>query len=75
MVVRPGPRCASMPLATFPSFWCFTHTRTSASRYDSRQETYAVVPHVRICAGGGEQSLSLPRPSAGGDTTANRLRR
>src|SRR5450631_3019092 len=25
------------------------------------QEPYAVVPHVRICAGGGEQSPSLPR--------------
>lgn len=37
-------------------------TRTSASRHDSRQEPYAVVPHVRICAGGGEQSPSLPRP-------------
>ena len=34
----------------------------SALRYDSRQEPYAVVPHVRICAGGGEKSPSLPRP-------------
>jgi Reverse transcriptase (RNA-dependent DNA polymerase) len=28
-------------------------TRTRASRHDSRQEPYAVVLHVRICAGGG----------------------
>jgi hypothetical protein len=33
------------------------------SRHDLRQEPYAVVPHVRICAGGGEQSPSLPRPT------------
>jgi hypothetical protein len=26
--------------------------QTSASRHDSRQEPYAVIPHVRICAGG-----------------------
>jgi hypothetical protein len=51
-----------MPLATFPSFGCLTHIRTSASRYDSGQEPDAVVLHVRICAGGGEQSPSLPRP-------------
>ena len=29
-----------------------------------RQEPYAGKPHVRICAGGGEQSPSLPRPSS-----------
>ena len=27
-----------------------------------RQEPYAVVPHVRICAGGAGELLSLPRP-------------
>ncbi len=31
-------------------------------RHDLRQEPYAVVPHVRICAGGGGQPPSLPRP-------------
>jgi hypothetical protein len=31
-------------------------------RYYPRQEPYAVVPHVRVCAGGCEQSQSLPRP-------------
>jgi hypothetical protein len=35
---------------------------TPTLRVDSRQEPYAVVPHVRICAGGGERSPSLPRP-------------
>ena len=30
---------------------------------DPRWEPYAGKPHVRICAGGGEQSPSLPRPS------------
>lgn len=38
-------------------------TPTSASRHDSRQEPYAVIPPVRICAGGGWQQPSLPRPS------------
>ena len=32
-------------------------------RYNLRQEPYAVVPHVRICAGGAGQPASLPRPS------------
>ena len=30
---------------------------------DLRWEPYAGKPHVRICAGGGEQSPSLPRPT------------
>ena len=29
--------------------------------FDPRQEPYAVVPHVRICAGGGPKGPSLPR--------------
>ena len=33
--------------------------------FDLRQEPDAGKPHVRICAGGEEQSSSLPRPSAG----------
>ena len=32
-------------------------------RHFPREEPYAVVPHVRICAGGGQQSPSLPRYS------------
>jgi len=32
-------------------------------RQDLRQEPYAVVPHVRICAGGGRQLPSLPPPT------------
>jgi hypothetical protein len=39
-----------------------TPTRRCASRHDPRQEPYAVIPHVRICAGGGGQPPSLPRP-------------
>ena len=31
-------------------------------RHDLRQEPYAVTLHVRICAGGGQQWPSLPRP-------------
>ena len=32
-------------------------------RHDLRQEPYAVVPHVRICAGGAGQPASLPQPN------------
>lgn len=38
--------------------FAFAHIRINALRHDSRQEPYAVVPHVRICAGAG----SNPRP-------------
>lgn len=31
-------------------------------RHHHRQEPYAVIPLVRICAGGGGQPLSLPQP-------------
>lgn len=31
-------------------------------RHDLRQEPYAVVPHVRICAGAAGQPASLPQP-------------
>jgi hypothetical protein len=37
--------------------------QTNATASDPRQEPYAVVPHVRICAGGGGQPPSLPRLS------------
>jgi hypothetical protein len=43
--------------------------RTIASamgRLDPRWEPYAGKPHVRICAGGEEQSSSLPRPTGVG---------
>jgi hypothetical protein len=36
--------------------------RSVSSRHDLRQEPYAVTPLVRICAGGGQQWPSLPRP-------------
>jgi len=35
-------------------------------RHDLRQEPYAVTLHVRICAGGGQQWPSLPRPACRG---------
>jgi len=35
---------------------------TAMERLDPRWEPYAGKPHVRICAGGEEQSSSLPRP-------------
>jgi len=56
-----GPRSVASSLGT--SRWCgsFTRTRTSVSRHDSRQEPQAVVPLVRICAGGGAPFPSLPR--------------
>jgi hypothetical protein len=33
----------------------------SLRRHDPRKEPYAVMPLVRICAGGGQQWPSLPR--------------
>ena len=42
---------------------CLSSLPFSASwRHYLRQEPYAVVPHVRICAGGAGQPASLPRP-------------
>lgn len=38
--------------------------RFAASRPPLRQEPYAVIPQVRICAGGAGQPASLPRPLA-----------
>ena len=32
-------------------------------RHDLRQEPYAVMPHVRICAGGAGQPAFLPQPA------------
>ena len=54
MVGCPGLGSGESSRATFHSFGYFIRTRANASRHDSRQEPYAVVPHVRICAGGGE---------------------
>ena len=36
--------------------------RCAACCHHPRQEPYAVIPLVRICAGGGQQWPSLPRP-------------
>ena len=61
-VTRPDRPCLRAPMDTKRCCFIDRPSRASASRHDSRQEPYAVVPHVRICAGGGEQSSSLPRP-------------
>src|SRR6516162_155854 len=42
--------------------FCIPIRRSASSRHDLRQEPYAVALHVRICAGGGQQWPSLPRP-------------
>jgi len=42
--------------------FCIPIRRSVSSRHDLRQEPYAVALHVRICAGGGQQWPSLPRP-------------
>ena len=46
------------PVATSHARGCFIQTRKSASRDDARQEPYAVVPHVRTCAGAGSKLRS-----------------
>jgi hypothetical protein len=43
--------------------FCIPIRRSASLRHDLRQEPYAVTLHVRICAGGGQQWPSLPRPS------------
>src|SRR5712691_6292046 len=47
-MVAPCPRAASI-------------SRTALRRSHPRQEPSAVVPHAGVCAGGGEQSSSLPQ--------------
>src|SRR5947209_4317893 len=42
--------------------FCIPIRRSASLRHDLRQEPYAVTLHVRICAGGGQQWPSLPRP-------------
>ena len=49
-----GHSCPCLPSLSFSAFW----------RHYPRQEPYAVVPHVRICAGGVGQPAFLPRPWA-----------
>ena len=69
--LRPLRRCNDCELAGFSISWkdgfaerLLIRTGTSASRYDSRQEPYAVVPHVRICAGAGSNPRPYRDPSA-----------
>src|SRR5437016_10785745 len=45
--------------------FCIPIRRSASLRQDLRQEPYAVTLHVRICAGGGRQWPSLPRPLLG----------
>ena len=46
----PGPGSGVWSIATSRGLGCSTRIRINALRHDSRQEPYAVVPHVRICA-------------------------
>ena len=64
--------CRPATHALDPVPGCACHRRGAAyapspprwERLNPRWEPYAGKPHVRICAGGGEQSPSLPRPSS-----------
>jgi hypothetical protein len=47
MVVCLGLNSCDTSRATSQWSRCFSHIRISASRHDSRQEPYAMVPHVR----------------------------
>ena len=38
-------------------------SESTTDRYHLRQEPDAVIPHVRICAGGCPKGRSLPRPN------------
>src|SRR5437764_12825119 len=53
---------------------CIPIRRSVSLRRDLRQEPYAVTLHVRICAGGGQQWPSLPRPDLGADSRPSRIR-
>jgi len=53
----PGSGSGAWSNTTYRGPGCSTRIRINALRYDSRQEPYALVSHVRICAGGGS-----PRP-------------
>ena len=67
-----GPDSIASPVSTSrPAGFCIPIRRSASSRYDLRQEPYAVTLHVRICAGGGQQWLSLPRPNLGQPESSN----
>ncbi|MDO8773372.1 MAG: FAD-dependent monooxygenase [Burkholderiaceae bacterium] len=57
----PGPGSGVWSSATSRGLGCSTRIRSNALRHDSRQEPYAVVPLVRICAGGRGE---IPVPTA-----------
>src|SRR5580704_5749185 len=58
-----GPDSIASPVSTSRhAGFCIPIRRSASSRHDPRQEPYAVTLHVRICAGGGQQWPSLPRP-------------
>src|SRR5439155_19253781 len=56
-----------LPVATIPAHLPSVPARAPRRRYP-RQEPDAVVPHVRICAGGAGRPASLPRKDWGGDS-------
>jgi len=59
----PGSASIGLSAATYRTAKSSILTRRSGfMRHDLRQEPYAVTLHVRICAGGGGQPPSLPRP-------------
>ena len=50
----PGSASIGLSTATYRTVESFIRTRRSGFiRHDLRQEPYAVIPLVRICAGGG----------------------
>src|SRR5437763_1313728 len=61
--VSTGPASLESPATTARhAEFCIPIRRSASLRHDLRQEPYAVTLHVRICAGGGQQWPSLPRP-------------
>src|SRR6266852_9125383 len=57
-----GPACSACSGAGYLWNESVTPILPYACRHDLRQEPDEAIPQVRICAGGAEQSASLPRP-------------
>ena len=58
-----GPACSACSGAGYLWNESVIPIPLSAYRHDLRQEPDEAIPQVRICAGGAEQSASLPRPT------------
>jgi hypothetical protein len=70
----PGSASIGSPAATYRTVASSIPIRRSGfMRHDLRQEPYAVTLHVRICAGGGGQPPSLPRPRNGKNAAQTHL--